>query len=78
MKSIKIWLQLMFILALILAATLLSFILVPVLVLVGFTYLAWLLPKKAKEIEDFENNKKPSYLYTQLEEIKKDSYTNQE
>lgn len=63
MDSIKTWLQLMFILALLMAAVLLSFVLVPVLVVIGTVFLAWVLPKKVREAEELNNESNSSMTY---------------
>lgn len=52
MDSIKIWIKLMFILSLIVAAVILGVILVPVLTGIGLIYLAYVLPRITKEIKN--------------------------
>ena len=61
MDSIKIWLKLMFILSLIVAAFIIGIIIVPVLVFVALIYLAYYIPKLNKEIKESESSvTKPS------------------
>lgn len=67
MHSLKIWVQLMLILALIVAAVILGVILVPVLTVIGVVWLAYLTPKITKDIKESEDSrKKPSDYFKDL------------